>query len=273
MTGYNAEQIRSATTFLFVPGHRPERFDKAAASGADIVVIDLEDAVAPALKAQAREDARKWLRSDKPAMVRINGAGTPWHEDDLGLSRDGMAALMLPKAGRVDTVKSFSPGTAVVALVETAAGLTALTELCAAPGVTRLAFGSVDLGAELGVDPVDRDALLTARSMLVVASAAAGLPPPIDGVTTVLNDPNVLADDVAYAGRLGMTGKLCIHPDQVSIANRASTPSPEDVDWATKVVASFESGDSVATVDGQMVDLPVLQRAQGILLAAARSAG
>jgi citrate lyase subunit beta/citryl-CoA lyase len=270
VSNYTSDDIRSATTFLFVPGDRPERFEKAASSGADVVVVDLEDAVAPGAKEQARENARAWLRAGKHAMVRINGADTSWHEEDLTLSADGMTAVMLPKAGRVEELARFDPGTAVVALVETAAGIVALSDLCVAPGVQRLAFGSVDFGAQLGVDPTDREALLTARSLLVIASAAAGLAAPIDGVTTVLTDPQATVDDVAYARRLGLTGKLCIHPAQVAVARAAAAPTESQIEWATKVVASSSADGSASAVDGQMVDLPVLQRARDILGAVSR---
>ncbi|UXA11458.1 CoA ester lyase [Mycobacterium sp. SMC-8] len=270
MTQYTSDEIRSATSFLFVPGDRPERFEKAAASGSDVVVIDLEDAVAPADKEQARENARVWLHAGSPAMIRINGADTPWHEGDLTLSADGMTAVMLPKAGPVGELWRFDPSTLVVALVETAAGIAGLSELCVAPGVHRLAFGSIDFGAQLGIDPTDREALLTARSLLVIASAANGLAPPIDGVTTALTDREMIINDVVYARRLGLTGKLCIHPAQVAAAHEAAAPTQSEAEWATKVLASASANGSASAVDGQMVDLPVLQRARDILAALSR---
>lgn len=270
MSAYTAADIRSARSFLFVPGNRPERFDKAVSSGADIVVIDLEDAVAPADKPAAREHARTWLRAGNAAMVRVNGIDTTWHEDDLALITETSAAAMLPKAENRSCIARFGPAAVVVALIETAAGVAAAAEVCSAPGVQRVAFGSVDLGAQLAISPTDREAMLHARSSLVFASAAAGLAAPIDGVTTVLTDPQVTADDVTYARRLGLTAKLCIHPSQVATVHGALAPSDAEIAWARKVIAASDPDGAATAVDGQMVDRPVLLRAQGILDAVVR---
>lgn len=267
MTGYTAEHVGQARTFLFVPGDRPARFATAAASGADIVVIDLEDAVTPAAKPAAREHTRRWLADGHPAMVRINGTGTSWHHDDVRLVTDFPAAtVMLPKAERAEQFTGWSAA-AVVALVETACGVASAAAVGALPAVHRLAFGSMDLAAELGVDPAHRDALLAARSALVLASAQAGLPPPIDGVTADVVDTGNTAADTSYARSLGMTAKLCVHPRQVAAAHRALAPSAADINWARAVVDA--SGTGVTVVDGRMVDLPVLTRAQTILAATA----
>ncbi|MEV6830991.1 CoA ester lyase [Amycolatopsis sp. NPDC051102] len=248
----------AATTFLFVPGDRPDRFGKAVASGADAVILDLEDAVAPAAKDSARAAVGEWLESHR-ALVRINAPGTPWFDADAALVAARGVPVVVPKAEIPGALAGFRE---VVALVETAAGVERAGELAAVPSVTRLAFGSVDLAAELGVSPEDLESFAYARSRLVIASAAAGLAPPVDGVTTDLRDDARLEADVRYARRLGFGGKLCIHPRQVAPARAAFAPTEAELDWARRVVTA---GAAVSVVDGRMVDRPVLARARRIL--------
>jgi len=201
---------------LFVPGHRPERFAKAAASGADAIIIDLEDAV----PVEAKEVARANVRVDfteLPVLVRINGAGTAWHADDLAaIASVPVAAVVLPKAepGPELGAACAGAGHCVVALVETVHGLVGARTTATIPGVARLAFGSIDFCADLGCAHT-RDALLAARSELVLASRLSGLPAAVDGVTAAINDPALARDDARYARDLGFGGKLCIHPQQV----------------------------------------------------------
>ncbi len=259
--------LGSARTVLFVPGDRPDRFAKAAAAGADAVVVDLEDAVAPADKDAARAHAVAWLEAGNEAVVRVNAVGTPWHDADVAALAG--AAIMLPKAERPADVERA--GRVVVPLVETAAGLAAAREVCAVAGVVRPAFGSIDLAAELGVDPGSHTALLHARSALVLAAAAAGCAPPLDGVTTALDDPRALRRDTAHAVELGFTGKLCVHPRQIGPVHDALRPSDEDIAWARRVLAAGESaGESAVAVDGRLVDRPVRLRARRLLDRAGR---
>ena len=148
-----------ARTLLFVPGDRPERFDKACAAGADAVIIDLEDAVAPAAKSRARDAIADWLVAgpERAVWLRLNAAGSPWFDDDVALARQaGVAGVMLPKAERASDVAALA-GMAVIALI--ARGMADLDAVAAAPGVTRLAFGSIDFQADVGI-PGDGDALL-----------------------------------------------------------------------------------------------------------------
>jgi citrate lyase subunit beta / citryl-CoA lyase len=272
--GYTAAAVTYARTFLFVPGNRPERFSKAVAAQPDIVVIDLEDAVSAADKDTAREHVEEWLSTGNAGMVRINAVDTDWHEADLALVGKHGVPVMVPKAERADTIRHLAlltPAPVIVPLVESAAGITAAADICAAPGVQRLAFGSIDLAAELGIDPDDRDALLLSRSTLVLAAAAASLAGPIDGVTTALTDMGLLVDDFAYARRLGMTAKLCIHPAQVVAVHAAAAPSADELQWAQRIIAACGDDGSALAVDGQMVDAPVLARARRIAAAAHRS--
>ncbi|WP_066374492.1 HpcH/HpaI aldolase/citrate lyase family protein [Herbidospora mongoliensis] len=243
---------------LFVPGDRPDRFAKAAAAGADLIILDLEDAVAPAAKITARSQVRAWLAGGGSGMVRINARGTTWHADDVALVEEFGCPVMIPKTESAGDVF----GTAYP-LIETATGLLHTREICAAPGVVRPAFGSVDLAAQLGVDPADRMALWHARSALVLAAASAGVGSPLDGVTTDLTSSETLREDAAHAASLGFGGKLCIHPKQVGPVRDAFTPSAENLAWAEEVMAAATGG--VAVVRGQMIDKPVVDRARRLL--------
>ncbi|MCD0451545.1 CoA ester lyase [Actinocorallia sp. API 0066] len=263
-----ARRARDAATLLFVPGDRPERFAKAAAAGADLVIIDLEDAVPPGRKDEARAHAAEWIAAGHTCAVRVNAHGTRWHDADTAALAGHRCAVMLPKAEDPAVVRRLvahlGAATPLIALIETARGVLAARDIAAVPGVRRLAFGGFDLAAELGVDPADRDALYAARSALVLASASAGLTGPVDGVTGNLSDDGLLTDDVRYARRLGCTGKLCVHPRQVPVAAAALRPTADEVRWAEAVVAAAAGAGAIA-LDGQMIDKPVLDRARRLL--------
>lgn len=266
---------RLVRSYLFVPGDRPERFAKAAASGAHQVVIDLEDAVGLADKASARESVREWLSAGHAAAVRINGADTEWFEDDLQmLQQASPAALMLPKADADAAARAVAtlPGCSVIALVETVKGYMELRQLAAVAGVTRIAFGSVDFGTETGIED-SGDAMTAVRTQIVLESCYAGLEPPIDGVSTAFNDPELMQQDALRSRQLGFGGKLCIHPKQVAAVNDAYLPSAAQLNWAQRVLAAMAASNGAATaVDGKMVDKPVLEQAQRIV-ADAEAAG
>jgi citrate lyase subunit beta/citryl-CoA lyase len=260
-----------ARTFLFVPGDRPDRFGKAAATPADVVVLDLEDAVAADGKRQAREHVRAWLGQGNRAVVRINGAGTPWYADDVAMiadRSDSLVAAMVPKAESREALAALAAampaGTGIIPLMETAAGILDAPSVCTAPGVLRPAFGSVDLAAQLGVDHRAHAAFQHARSVLVLAAATAGCAAPIDGVTTEISDEASLRADLDQAVALGFTGKLCIHPRQVALANQRLSPSAAELEWAHRILAA-RHGDSAQALDGQMIDRPVFLRAEAIL--------
>lgn len=259
--------LADARSLLFVPGDRPHRFDKAARSGADAVLMDLEDAVAPEAKDSARAAVADWLGGGGSGVVRINGTDTEWHDQDVAMVARYRCAVMVPKARSAaqlaEVAARLPAGTPLIALIETAAGVLAAAEICAFAGVARAAFGSVDLAADLGVNPEDDEALAYARSALVLAAAAAGKPAPLDGVTTAIDDDCRVEADAARAMRLGFGGKLCIHPRQVNIVNVGFSPSAEDAAWARRVVGASEGG--VTVIDGRMVDAPVISRARRIL--------
>lgn len=263
----------NARSWLFVPGSRPERFDKALAAGADVVIIDLEDAVAPEDKHSARDAVAAWLHPRHAVVLRINSADSPWFDADLAIcGRPGVAAVMLPKAEHVATLAAVARAgaRALLPLVESAAGITALDALAAAPGVQRLAFGSIDLQADLGMRDATEDELLCFRTAIVLASRRAGIGAPVDGVTTSIDDAARLQADAQRARRLGFCGKLCIHPKQVVAVNALFAPSAEEVSWARRVLgAAASAGGAAIAVDGKMVDRPVLLRAEAILREAA----
>lgn len=256
---------------LFVPAHRPERFEKAARSGADAVIIDIEDAVRPADKAAARQN----LRTDfalLPVIIRVNAIGTPWHAEDVEAALAlGPAAIMVPKtehdAEFAALARSARPTVPLIAMIETVAGLAEARAIAALPGVERLAFGSWDFAADLGSDH-GKSALLGARSEIVMASRLAGIPvAPLDGVTVSINDEDGVAADARYARSLGFGGKLVIHPRQVQAVFKGFAPSTKDVEWAGKIMVS---GGAAVAVDGAMVDEPVRIRARAILAQAER---
>lgn len=264
-----ADRIRSARSLLFVPGDRPDRFEKAEAAGADLVIIDLEDAVAPQHRAAALAHAVAWLRAGHEAVVRINAVGEPTHEAEVVALKPLKPILMLPKVDSCEHLATFthdawSPAWPVVPLIETARGVNDASAIASVDGAGRLAFGSIDLAAELGVDPNTRDSMMYARNRLVYASAAAELPSPIDGVTTLINDEAQLADDLREAVRLGMGAKLCIHPGQVATVNEGFAPTTEQIAWATRVL-SVADGGGATSVDGEMIDSPVIARARRLL--------
>ena len=261
-------KLQGARSFLFVPGDRPERFSKAVASGTDVVVLDLEDAVSAENKDAARQAVTAWLSGTGHALVRVGR-----DEDVEALTGlPGVLGVMVPKAENPEALFRISEAVErpVIALIESASGVLAANSLASVPGVARLAFGELDLAADIAAQPNPR-AMLMARSLLVLASRAQGLPGPLDGVTSKIDDDSLLKDDLHAALELGMSGKLLIHPRQVAVTHDAFRPSDEEVTWAQRVVESTKGGEAVVKVDGLMVDAPVLLRAQAILARRAES--
>ncbi|MGE8064968.1 HpcH/HpaI aldolase/citrate lyase family protein [Pseudomonas sp. NPDC089569] len=262
--------INGATTFLFVPGNRPERFEKAHQAGADIVIIDLEDAVAATEKQNARINVIDWLQSNptQHTVVRLNPRNTPAFDQDVKELVGLVDAVMLPKTETpediVEVLTKLGGEVQVIALIETAKGVLNAERIALVPGVNRLAFGNVDFAADIRVKADDTQAQLFARSALVFASAAAQIAGPVDGVTTNVLDASVSLRDAEYARSLGFTGKLCVHPRQVPPVRLAYTPTADEIAWAEAVVQRAADS-NVATVDGQMIDRPVVLRAEQIL--------
>jgi citrate lyase subunit beta / citryl-CoA lyase len=270
--------LGQARSFLFVPGDRPERLAKALASAADAVILDLEDAVAPAAKPAARAAlAQHWPglsgAERQRLLVRVNAVPTPGHGDDLALLEGlpGLAGLMLAKAesaAQLQSLASRLPGLPLLPLIESAQGLLQLPAIAGAPQVLRLVLGHIDLQVDLGMAcGPDEAELLPARWQLVLASRGAGLAAPVDGVTVALDEPEQTLSDAQRARRLGFGAKLCIHPSQIEAVHRGLAPNAAECDWARRVLAAAEAaGNALSTgalrVDGRMVDAPVLALAR-----------
>ena len=257
-------------SFLFVPGNRPERFEKARQSGADAVILDLEDAVQSTHKDLAREAVASWLSPARPVYVRINGTDTPWFEQDLELvGMPGVRGVILPKAEQPEQVAQVAArltGEAqVLPLLESALGVWNARALAQARRVERLAFGSIDFQLDTDISG-EQEGLLYARSRLVLASRVASVLPPVDGVTMALNDLTRLREDVACARRLGFGGKLCIHPRQVEMINQGFAPTEAERAWARRVLSEAQAtGAGALQLDGELIDRPVIERARSIL--------
>jgi citrate lyase subunit beta / citryl-CoA lyase len=268
-----------ARSFLFVPGNRPERFEKAINSGADVVILDLEDSVPLADKGQAREAiARQWpnlLVFGVPLVVRINATNTAEGETDLVwlACLPALRAVMLPKAESADameTVHQQLNGVALLPIIESAAGLFAVNDIAASPGVLRLVVGHIDFMADTGLQCDDAETeLAPLRFAVAMATRMHRLSPPVDGVTVELGNVGKLQADTHRALRFGFAGKLCIHPNQVASVHDALAPTPEALDWARRVIAADAlSGGAAVQLDGRMVDAPVVLRARQVLMRA-----
>lgn len=267
-------------SYLFVPGDRPERFDKAMASGADAVILDLEDAVAPPAKAAARKAVQAWLatasRSGPQLVVRINAADTAEHAADVtACAAAAPHAVMCPKAHDAGALSALAqrlgPHVALLPLIESAAGFEQAAAIARAPQVQRLVFGSIDFQLDLGIEG-EGEELLFFRSQLVLVSRLADLAAPVDGVSTTLDDPAVLRADAQRARRLGFGAKLCIHPKQVAPVHAAFTPDAQQLDWARRVLAAAAAaGGAAVQLDGRMVDRPVILAAERVLARADNS--
>ncbi|WP_187775886.1 HpcH/HpaI aldolase/citrate lyase family protein [Salinicola corii] len=263
---------------LFVPANRPERIPKALASGADIVIVDLEDAVAPAAKPMARQALGDFLETASPGAVwvRINAADTADFLEDLALCRDqtGIAGLVVPKAESTRSLAQVEAlGYPMIPLIESARGLQALPGLAQAPGVVQLSFGALDLGLDLGIEPNSEGGdwvLNQARYQLLVQSRLSGLAPPIDTVHPEFRDMEIVDRAARRAVAMGFGGMLCIHPRQVAVVNAAFMPTEDQLAWALRVIEAAEQDAGAGQIDGQMIDAPVMARAQRIVASADR---
>jgi len=261
------------SNFLFVPGTRPERFAKALDSGANAVIIDLEDAVAPEDKETARNAIRTaWpsftTEQKKRLVIRSNSPGSKFYAADLILAQQlDITCLLIPKSESADQMNGAAlllPNTALIPMIETAIGLDHLREIANANQVIRLALGNLDLQADLGmVCDLQETELQTARYQIVLASRVAQIAPPVDGVTPSTDDVARIQDDAERAKRMGFGGKLCIHPKQVDIVRAAFMPSEQELAWANRVIeADKTSKGGAVKLDGRMIDRPVVLLAQ-----------
>ena len=253
-----------ARSWLLINGAQHERFQSAADSRADIVVLDIEDAVAPKDKAIARENVTRWLDSGNGDWVRINGFGTQWWADDLetlaGTTVGGVMLAMVESVDHVTETAKRLPNVPIVALVETARGLERITEIASAKGTFRLAFGIGDFRRDTGFGD-NPSTLAYARSRFTIAAKAAHLPSAIDG-PTVGSGALRLSEATAVSVEFGMTGKICLTPDQCATINEGLSPSVEEISWAKEFFVEYER-DGGEIRNGS--DLPRIARANKIL--------
>jgi citrate lyase beta subunit len=231
------------------------------------VVADLENAVTP----ERKDEARELVVRLRPPIVRVNGVDSRWFTDDLAAVEElDVEAIVLPKATPDAVAILGVEGPPVLAIVETAQGLRLAYETASSARVAALILGAVDLGAELGLEPrPDGLEILYARSKVVVDSAAAGIRAPFDIVHLDFRDDSGLEAACRFGRSLGFRGKACIHPAQVPIVNRVFAPETSDVEWARRVIEAFEQGEregrGAVALNGEMIDLPVVERARRIL--------
>lgn len=267
-------ELATARSFLFAPGNEERKLRKAFAAGADAVIADLEDGVAPELRTDAREVVGRVLQeteTESARLVRVNVPGSEWFEDDLefvlGLELDG---LVLPKATPESVEALGTVGPPVVAIVESALGLAKVSETAIAPRVTALALGSHDLSSELRLMPrADQLELLVPRSQVVLASVVAGIRAPLDTVFLDIRDQSGLEEECRLARTLGLRGKLCIHPHQLPAVHRVFAPGEEELEWARRVLEAHEQGlqegRGAVALDGRMIDMPIVKQARRLL--------
>ena len=268
--------LSDACSFLFVPATQPERYGKALASGADGVIIDLEDAVGLYDKAKAREILKNtWpsisIDQRHRIVVRCNAPGSSFYAADLMLAKElQVRNLMIPKTESRDHINGAAEelkNTAFIPMIETPLGLHHLNEIASTEQVLRLALGNLDMQVELGMSCDDNETEIdTARFMLVLASKLAQIAPPLDGVTPSTDDEPRIFAHAQKAKRFGFGAKLCIHPKQIPIIKRAFSPTVEEISWAKRVLAADNASNGQAVkVDGKMVDRPVVMLAHRIL--------
>ncbi len=268
--------LENARSFLFVPANRPERFLKATASGADAVILDLEDSVPFESKKDARlaikSSWQELKRSGISLVIRINSPETKWGLEDLDFFQglDGLNGVMVPKCESSSSLNRVSQdfiGVPLLPIIESAAGYLALPEIAKTANVSRLVVGHIDFLADSGMlCSEDQLELNSLRFQVAMCSRVGGLAPAIDGVTVSVDDVELIRADAERSIRFGFGGKLCIHPKQISIVHEILAPSADQISWAKKVIDAMEiSGGAAVQLDGKMIDLPVLLQAKRLL--------
>ncbi|AIU90012.1 CoA ester lyase [Pectobacterium odoriferum] len=288
--------MEHAKTYLFVPGNAPHRFQHAVCCGADAVIFDLEDAVHPDEKEQARENIIQWYENDTPVSeinckryIRLNKFGSVEFSKDIEFlnkinNKDKLInnasskhkatiwEIVLPKIESAEMLheareminRNRVEEVNIIAIIETARGLHNAEEICAA-GVERVAFGSLDFSLDMHCDQ-SLHALLYARSRIVLASRLADLPPPIDCVNPDFTHHDRVLADALHARSLGFSAKLCIHPSQIEAVQQAFAADRSKIDWAKQVLKAAEHSYAFQ-INGEMVDLPVIEQARQLLRA------
>jgi citrate lyase subunit beta / citryl-CoA lyase len=255
-------------SWLFAPGHNEKLFGKVFEAGADAVVFDLEDGVPPELKDRARNLVAR-VAADRPCWVRVNRPRTELCERDLEAVAGVASGLRLPKvesAADVEWVAERAPRIPLDCFIESAKGVLHAYEIAASPACASIAYGGLDLAADLGIQGGELETVF-ARSSLVLSARAADKPPPSDGIHTLIEDDAGLREEAEAAKRLGFFGKSAIHPRQIPTINEVFTPRPAEIEWAQRIVAAFEAAGGAPTKlpGGEFIDLPVAKRARQLL--------
>lgn len=279
LTTNKINAISHNKTWLFVPATRIDRIEKAFASGADAIIVDLEDAVAKQDKAAARDalknyyDEQNAKQTYRPIWLRINQAGSEEFFKDIVLCQKmpSLAGVLLAKAERAEDIESIHQltGLPVIALIESAIGLYQIDSMAKATGLTAFSYGFLDLCNDLRVQVGTPSAEIVAnqiRYQFIVVSKVHKLAPPIDTIYPDFNDEVGLANRVQLWSQMGMSGMLCIHPKQVATVQQALQPTDRELAFATRVIEEYEkSGQAVFKIDGEMVDAPVIARSRQLL--------
>lgn len=278
-----ADMVRR--TVLFSPGDKPDLLRKAPDAGADIVVFDLEDAVVPDRKDEARETVAEVVASttaDCEVCVRVNPLGAGGRAD-LNALTAAPDSVMLPKTKAATDVRALDDALTehgldvpVLALLETPGGVLDAPAIADVEATDAVLLGAEDLSAAVGFTRSEAGTeILYARERVVLAAARAGVDA-IDTLYTDFEDSEGLAEDARFARDIGFDGKMAIHPAQVPVVNNAFTPDPEDIDWARRVLDARDTaqaeGRGVFAVDGEMIDAPLVAQAESIV-DRARAAG
>ncbi|HEY4889051.1 MAG TPA: CoA ester lyase [Candidatus Dormibacteraeota bacterium] len=262
------EVTRQPRSWLFAPGHNEKLLRQVFEAGADVVLLDLEDAVPPHIKSRARAMVVE-VAAGRACWVRVNRARSEECERDLKALAGAVLGLRVPKvesAADVAWVAERAPGVPLDCTIESARGVLACFEIASAPACALLSYGGIDLATDLGIAGGEHETLF-ARSYLVIAARAAGRPSPSDGVHPLLDDDDGLREEAKAARRLGFFGKSAIHPRQVPIIHEVFAPTPEELEWARRIMSAFDEsgGAATRTAEGEFVDLPVAERARRLL--------
>lgn len=285
---------------LFVPGDRPDRFAKAASSGTDGVIIDLEDAVATSAKSHAREIIEKYFgpqpvdsttsvatdreRYGVSVGVRVNPATTENGKCDAELLQsfhyppDFVVAPMVESNDDIDRLETYyltgrerpAPMPPLFVLIETAKGVLNTREICGDPRVNIVGVGEADLAADVRLSPSSDTGLDVSRSLVCLASAEANKQPPLGSPHFEINDEAGLRESSSYLTQMGFGGRACIHPEQIAPVREAFLPSADDVQWARRVLRAFRDAEdsgvsSIKLRDGTFVDYPIATRARKMM--------
>ena len=283
------EFIRTA---LFVPGNRPDRVDKAVGTAADVVIVDLEDAVAYSQKKETRPVVRGKVLDypERPVFVRVNALDTEYFQEDLDeVVVEGLACIIVPKVEtaaqiqeinqsllKVEKNKEIRPGSiSIIPLIESALAVENVFQIVSQrtdpQRLFTVAFGAADFGLDMGFAVTKTgEELVYPRARIAVACRAARVEPPLDTPFMIdLKDREALEADTKRARQLGFQGKLCIHPNQIDICNRLFSPTKGDIEYAQKVIQAFDAAEADGTaaiqVEGEFIDYPMVERSRRIL--------